>query len=222
VVRHDSVCLVLEHTNHQFEGALGSRQRRFIGEFVESRGGHAHDATEGSAAVTPNRQNLALNPPLDRPSPQKEGSRMARRIALTVSFALALAVIPSALAGKGGGAKPPPPSGGGGGTSGGSISLVLLNSTDGLAHVGQKVTFKVSTTATQQPWVTVDCHQNGAWVYHASNGIFPTSLNQVFTLGSNTWLSGAADCTATLQNWDNYSKHGSITNLTSMSFHVSA
>jgi hypothetical protein len=97
---------------------------------------------------------------------------------------------------------------------------VLLNSTDGLAHVGQKVTFKVSSTATLYPWVTVDCYENGAWVYHASNGIFPTSLGQDFTLASNTWWSGPADCTAWLQNWDNYAKHGTITNLASTSFHV--
>ena len=68
----------------------------------------------------------------------------------------------------------------------------------------QKVTFDVYTTATQYPWVTVDCYDaNGSWVYHASNGIFPSSLGQVFTLGSNIWLSGEADCTAWLQNWDN-------------------
>lgn len=93
----------------------------------------------------------------------------------------------------------------------------------------QKVTFDVSTTATQYPWVTVDCYENGAWVYHASNGIFPTSLNQVFTLASNTWMSGPADCTAYLENWDSYSKNwdsysknGKTTTLASTSFHVNA
>jgi hypothetical protein len=142
---------------------------------------------------------------------------MNRRIAHTAQIAalvLALAVVPIALAAKGGGK----PSGGGGS---GTISLHLLNSGDGLAHFGQRVTFDVYTTATQYPWVTVDCYDaKGAWVYHASNGIFPTSLNQVFTLGSNTWTSGAANCTAYLQNWDNYGRHGSITNLASTNFHV--
>jgi hypothetical protein len=95
----------------------------------------------------------------------------------------------------------------------GTISLVLLNSTDGLPHVGQKVTFNV---------VTVDYYDNGVWEYHASNGIFPTSLNQVFTLASNTWMSGPADCTAYLENWDSYSKNGKTTTLTSTSFHVNA
>ena len=143
---------------------------------------------------------------------------MTPRIARTLQIAalvLALVLVPFAFAAKGNGGKPS--SGGGTGT----ISLHLLNSTDGLAHVGQKVTFDVSTTATQYPWVTVDCYDaSGAWVYHASNGIFPTSLNQVFTLASNTWMSGDANCTAWLQNWDNYSKHGTITNLASTTFHV--
>lgn len=145
---------------------------------------------------------------------------MTPRIAHTLQIAalvLALVLVPFAFAARGG-SKPS-----GGGTGGGTISLHLLNSTDGLAHVGQKVTFDVSTTATQYPWVTVDCYDaSGAWVYHASNGIFPTSLNQVFTLASNTWTSGGANCTAWLQNWDNYSKHGTITNLASTKFQVYA
>ena len=110
-------------------------------------------------------------------------------------------------------------SGGGGTTTtgGGTISIVLLNSTDGQAHYGQKVTFNVSTTATQYPWVTLKCYQ-GALMYQQSNGIFPTSLGQNFTLASGAWVGGDADCTATLENWDGYPK--SIVALASMSFHV--
>ena len=96
-----------------------------------------------------------------------------------------------------------PGSGGGGGT----ITLRLLNSTDGLPHVLQKVTFDVFTTATRYPWVTVDWYANGVWVYHASKGIFATSLGQDFTLRSNTWISG---------------EHHTITNQVSTSFHVYA
>jgi hypothetical protein len=123
--------------------------------------------------------------------------------------------------GKGGGGGKP----GGGGTttggSGGTISIVLLNSTDGTPHFGQDVTFTVSTTATTKPWVTVRCYVGGTLVEKDSNGIFAGSLDQIFTLGgSPLWQSGDADCTATLENWDNYSKNGSITALTSMSFHV--
>jgi hypothetical protein len=137
--------------------------------------------------------------------------------------AIVLAVLaPVALAARGGNSGKPS---GGSSDPNATIELVpVTNSTDGMVHVLQKVTFKVFTTTTQYPWVTVDCYDaNGTWVYHASNGIFPTSLQQVFTLGSNIWLSGEADCTAWLQNWDNAGgKRGSITNLKSTSFHVYA
>jgi hypothetical protein len=142
----------------------------------------------------------------------------ASRIALSgIITALVLALVPVALAGKGGGHH------GSGGTTGGTgtISLVLLNSTDGVAHFGQNVTFNVSTTATSYPWVTLKCYQGGALVAQASNGIFATSLNQIFTLGPTAlWTSGAASCTATLENWDSYPK--SIATLASTSFDVAA
>jgi hypothetical protein len=139
----------------------------------------------------------------------------ARLGLLSATVALSIALAPAALADKGGG-------GGsvGGGTSTSTLSLVLLNSTDGLPHVGQKLTFNVSTTVTSEPWVTLYCYQNGSLVYKGSNGIFPTSLGQIFTLASNSWTGGAADCAAWLQNWDRYTKHGTIQNLASMSFHV--
>jgi len=132
-----------------------------------------------------------------------------------IALVSSLALVPAAFAGK--------PTGGSGG-SGGTIGLVMVQDAngDGLSNVLDKVTFAVSTTATTKPWVTVDCYQGGTLVYQASNGIFPTSLNQVFTLGSNSWMSGAASCTAYLQNWDSYSKRHTITNLASMSFSVGA
>ena len=140
--------------------------------------------------------------------------RMKLRAFLGLISAVAVlcaAIAPAALASK---------PGGGGTLGGGTIGLVLLNSADDLPHFGQQVTFNVSTTATTMPWVTLDCYQNGGLVYKGSNGIFATSLGQIFTLASNSWTSGAADCTAWLQNWDNYAKHGAIQNLASMSFHV--
>jgi hypothetical protein len=136
-----------------------------------------------------------------------------------VALVASLALVPAAFAGK-------PGSGGGGttGGSGGTISLVMVKDAngDGLPNVLDKITFAVSTSATDKPWVTVDCTQGGTLVYHAANGIFPTSLNQVFTLGSNSWTSGAASCTAYLQNWTSTSKRGGVTNLASMSFNVGA
>jgi hypothetical protein len=132
-----------------------------------------------------------------------------------VALVASLALVPAAFAGK--------PTGGSGGTNG-TISLVMVKdaNADGLPNVNDKVTFAVSTSATTQPWVTLQCYVGGTMVYKASNGIFATSLNQVFTLASNSWTSGAATCTAYLQNWSSYSKRGTITNLASMSFNVGA
>jgi hypothetical protein len=150
---------------------------------------------------------------------------MQRKTAFRFALGIALLTLaiapPAAFAGKGGGHGKP---GGGGSTSGGgTISLVMLNSTDGLPHFGQKVTFNVSTSSTVYPWVTLKCYRGGNLVYEASKGIFATSLGQIFTLGPTpSWTGGDADCTAYLENWDSYAKNGSITTLTSMSFHVYA
>jgi hypothetical protein len=119
------------------------------------------------------------------------------------------------------------PHNGGGHTGGtGTISLVMVTDRngDGLPNYNDIVTFNVSTTSTTQPWVTLKCSQNGTLVYQASNGIFDISLNQKFTLASTAWAGGTADCTATLQNWDNYAKRGAkgIVDITSMTFHVNA
>jgi len=143
-------------------------------------------------------------------------TRTPLRIALLIAALAALLAVPTAFAGKGGGGGGKP--GGGGTTSGGgTIALVLLNSTDGVAHFGQKVTFNVSTSSTTQPWVDLQCSQNGTVVSKQANGIFPTSLGQVFTLGpTGLWTGGAADCTASLQNWSS-SRH---TTLATMTFHV--
>jgi hypothetical protein len=142
-------------------------------------------------------------------------TRTPLRIALLIAALAAMIAVPTALAGKGG----KPGGGGGNNTSGtGTISLVPLTaSTDGLVHYGQKVTFAVSGTA--YPWVVAKCYQNGTLVYEQANGIFATSLNQIFTLGpTGYWTGGAADCTASLENWST-SKH---TTLATMNFHVEA
>jgi hypothetical protein len=115
------------------------------------------------------------------------------RIARIASFVLVLAAVsaPAALAGKGG--KP-----GGDATGGGTIELVLLNSTDGVPHHGQQVTFNVSTSAAR-PFVSLNCYQGGVWVYSASAGFFPDyPWSKNFTLSASSWPSGAADCTARL------------------------
>jgi hypothetical protein len=129
---------------------------------------------------------------------------------VTAALAAVLIFVPAAL-GKG-------PGGGAGSSS--SLSLVLMNSTDGLPHHGQDVTFNVSTTATQ-PFVRLDCYQNGVWVYTSTVGYFPSyPWEQYFALTSGDWTSGAADCTATLYSVS--SKTQKESDLGSLSFHVYA
>lgn len=147
------------------------------------------------------------------------GTAAVFRIALFVVVVTVLVFVPSALAGKPGGGTT-----GGGGPNGGSgtIALTLLNSTDGLPHFGQEVTFAVTATSTTQPWVRLKCFQNGTLVYEQANGIFANSLDQNFTLGPTpSWTGGAVDCTAYLQDWTGYSK-GKIATLATMTFHVFA
>jgi hypothetical protein len=130
---------------------------------------------------------------------------------------LILAVAPTAFAGKGGGGGGKR---GGGSTGSGSLSLVLLNSTDNLPHEGQDVTFNISTTATDRPFVTLNCSVGGTWVYSANVGYFADyPWPQRFTLSNGWWTSGPADCTATLY----MSKDGTkSTTLATLSFHVDA
>jgi len=103
--------------------------------------------------------------------------------------ALVLVLAPAALAGK--------PGGGGHG----SVSLVVLSSPygDNLPHYGGQVTFKVSTTATDRPYVNLNCFQNGTLVYSNQVGYFSSyPWVQYFGLSSSYWTGGAASCTATL------------------------
>jgi len=135
-------------------------------------------------------------------------------LGVAVVAALVLAFSGSAIAAKGGAGGGGKPSKGGSGA--GSISLVVLNSPDGLAHWGGTVTFNLSTGATTQPWVDLKCYQNGVLVSQMWNGFFPGSLTtENFGLYSPKWTGGAADCTAdlTTPQW-------SV--LASTSFHVYA
>lgn len=105
----------------------------------------------------------------------------------------------SAFAAKGGGATGTKGHHGGGTGGTGTISLVLVNSTDGMAHYGQTVTFNVSTTATTEPWVNLQCSQNGVVVAQGWNGFFDASITgRNFGLYSPQWTGGDADCTAYL------------------------
>jgi hypothetical protein len=108
---------------------------------------------------------------------------------------------------------------GGGSTSGGStINLVLMNGATAPTYGGQ-VTFAISTTATQYPWVHLRCYVGGALVLEGYQGFFPTALgNQWFNLGPTpSWSGGPANCVATLEK---YSSKGAWQVLASTSFDV--
>jgi len=120
---------------------------------------------------------------------------------------------------------------GGNNKTGSSSSISLVTAAAGTTAAatcgpsyGDSVTFNVSTDATTQPFVHLRCTQNGtlvaegwqAWFYGAAG-------TQTFTLGPTpAWQGGAADCTATLENWDNYGTKGKISVLASTDFHVNA
>jgi|SRR5690242_19832979 len=145
------------------------------------------------------------------------------RIALSAAFlALVLTLVPVALAGKGGGGRGG--SGGGGTTSGGTSSItgpvmVVDKNGDGLPNYGDTVMFNVSTTATTEPYVDLQCFQNGVMVAEGWRGYFAGSLDTPnIVLNSPMWASGAADCTAYVDK----STSKGMQRLASVSFHVNA
>ena len=106
--------------------------------------------------------------------------------------ALVLAVAPTAFAGKASGA-------GSTKRGGGTMTLVTLNSSDGLPHWAQDITWQVSTTATDRPFVAVSCTQGGSIVFNASAGYYAGyRWDSTMTLSSQAWTGGAASCTARL------------------------
>ena len=82
----------------------------------------------------------------------------------------------------------------------------------------------MSTDATTQPFVHLKCSQNGALVLESWQAWFYGAVGpQTFTLGPTpAWQSGAADCTAYLENWDQYGTKGKVSVLASRDFSVSA
>ena len=144
---------------------------------------------------------------------------MNRRIARTAevgALVLALVLVPAALAAKG-------PGGGGISRTGGSSSIsgpvmVTDTGTPGLSF-GDTVTFNVSTTA-PYPSVQLACYRNGALIFDQIAGFFPGYMwSKNYTLQSNSWSSGGANCTATLYYT---TKNGTNTTLATLRFPVSA
>lgn len=74
----------------------------------------------------------------------------------------------------------------------------LTASSTSAPRYGDTVTFNVSTTATSNPFVNLNCYQNGALVMNSWSAFFPGGVNQDFGLYSPSWQGGAADCTADL------------------------
>jgi len=144
---------------------------------------------------------------------------MLQRIALTASLLGALALAGAAFAVNGAGSNK---------SSSSSISAPLIVSsttaspttpTSGPSY-GDTITFNVSTTATDMPFVNLVCYQNGALVLNGT-GLFSAADTSVktFVLASGLWTGGAADCTATLFMYTNSVK---TKVLASTSFHADA
>jgi hypothetical protein len=113
------------------------------------------------------------------------------------------------------------------GKSRSTLNLVVLSSSEALAATaaepsyGDQITFDVSTTATDRPFVNVRCYQDGAWVYDGWHGFFESyGPEPNFTLSApGYWEGGAADCTARLVKFDS---NGRERTLASLGFHVGA
>ena len=135
----------------------------------------------------------------------RQGSIVAVLLLVTASAALAAA----------GGGKPS------------SSSWISLTPNGGAATTapvaGSKVTLFEGTTAVTRPFIHVKCYQGGSLVLEGWNAVFTTPTGSAtFTFSTPAWQSGAADCTAYLENWDQYGTKGKVSVLTSTSFHVDA
>jgi hypothetical protein len=110
---------------------------------------------------------------------------------------VALIALPAFSARGGGGGGKGKPNRGGSGT----ITMQMVDPADTTPNWGDWVTFTVSTTSTDQPWVNLKCYQDGTLVAEGWNGYFEGSLTgRNFGLYSPQWTSGAAECTANLTN----------------------
>jgi hypothetical protein len=121
---------------------------------------------------------------------------MKRRIVHVIAVtALFVGAATPALAAKGGNS----------GSGSSSITLVTLGSTGNTLtaqastspRVGDSVTFDVQTSATDRPYILLNCYRTGEWIY-ASQSFYSATNPPLFTLSSSAWTSGGADCTARL------------------------
>lgn len=138
---------------------------------------------------------------------------MSSKTAFALVFGLALVFAGTALAGKTTGSS----------SITGPFVVSASASPTGATPVaptfGSTVTFEVSTTATSNPFVNVDCYQNGVLVMNSWSAFFPGGSGQNFGLYSPSWQSGDADCRADLGMLAN---NGKWKVLDSTTFHVYA
>ena len=91
---------------------------------------------------------------------------------------------------------------------------------DGGSVLDASITFDVSTTETNRPYVNVRCYRGGVFVYDDWAALWAGAPeSDAFTLSSGYWTGGAADCTARLVAFD---KQGREQTLASKAFHVNA
>ena len=87
----------------------------------------------------------------------------------------------------------------------------MVDPADTVVNWGDQITWKISTTATTEPNVSVTCKQNGVVVYGAVAGFYasyPWPWTQIMTLSSQAWTGGAASCVAELYYFSGTSKVG--------------
>jgi len=98
--------------------------------------------------------------------------------------------------------------------------MVVDQNGNGSPNWNDQISFNVSTTATDRPWVLLNCYQGGAWVSTATAGFFPAyAWAPNFTLSSGAWTGGAGNCTASLYM---NTSHGRTSTLKTLSFTVDA
>ena len=135
-------------------------------------------------------------------------------MALAEASLVALMVV-GLIAGTALAGKSRPPSGGGGGTSL-TWRMVTDADADGALTQGDTITFDFSSSAAK-PYVNVRCYQ-GSLVYDGWVGYYDGAwFDKDFTLASNAWTAGAADCVARLVT---YGKNGRENTVSTKSFAV--
>ena len=125
---------------------------------------------------------------------------MFRRLAFVASYVLlVLALSATAFAAPGGNPGKP------GGGNGGGDSTITLDQPQPV-YYGDVITFSVTTTKTDRPFVLLECYKGGALVYSSTVGLFQDWYDEWgipdFQLESLAWNNGDANCTATAQYQD--------------------